>query len=191
MLDFTGLKVHTFISKITERKETVIIERKVLWKFLRSLYKKNLQNVTKNCELKWKIEVFWDLQLYQLAHPNFAIMKNNIETLTKGNHPEVEDEVFRMQLPFEETVYTDRNKKLFKLKKLEKQSLSVKVWKLVSNKNQIFQITLRYLSTRCNFKHPLVKVFQWITWSWNNRNQHYFTIIGNKHLVESGFKYMM
>ena len=78
MIGFTSLEVVNFIFKIKNRIKLSNMLKKLLENY--SSYKQNkITNCKQNCEHNWKIEVFWILQLYQLAHLGAAKSKNNIE----------------------------------------------------------------------------------------------------------------
>ena len=66
------------------------------------------QMKSKNCNkkhaLKWKFEVVWDLELYQLAHLHFAKNKIFFDRLTKSKVHVIENKVLKMQSTHEETI---------------------------------------------------------------------------------------
>ena len=78
MIGFTRLEVDIFIFRITNRiKHSNML--KILLENSSSYKQIKITNCKQKCEHNWKIEVFWILQLYQLAHLGAANGKNNIE----------------------------------------------------------------------------------------------------------------
>ena len=78
MIGFTSLVVDIFIFRIISRIKHSNMVKNLLENS--SSYKQNkIADCQQKCEHNWKIEVFWILQLGQLAHLGAAKNKNNIE----------------------------------------------------------------------------------------------------------------
>ena len=78
MIGFTSLEVDIFIFRITNRIKHSNLVKNLLENS--SSYKQNkITNCQQKCEQNWKIEVFWNLQLCQIAHLGAANSKNNID----------------------------------------------------------------------------------------------------------------
>ena len=77
MIGFNSLEVNIFIFRITSRIKHSNMVKNLLE--ISSSYKQNkIADCQQKCEHNWKIEVFWILQLCQLAHLGAANSKKTI-----------------------------------------------------------------------------------------------------------------